>query len=56
MDVFPQEVMTKDSVPAKIDAVVYYKVFDAKKSVIQVEDIVSASTLLAQSKIERCCR
>ncbi len=51
MDVVPQEVMTKDSVPVRIDAVVYYKVFDAKKSIIQVENFVSASTLLAQSKL-----
>ena len=51
MDVAPQEVMTKDSVPVKIDAVVYYKVFDAMKSIVQVEDFISASTLLAQSKL-----
>ncbi|MGC8721999.1 MAG: slipin family protein [Caldisericaceae bacterium] len=51
MDVVPQEVMTKDSVPVKIDAVVYYKVFDAMKSIVQVENFMSASTLLAQSKL-----
>ncbi|MCM8787352.1 MAG: SPFH domain-containing protein [Candidatus Omnitrophica bacterium] len=51
MDVIPQEVMTKDSVPVKIDAVVYYKIFDAKKSVIAVENFSYASTLLAQSKL-----
>lgn len=51
MDVVPQEVMTKDSVPVKIDAVVYYKVFDAKRSIINVENFMSASTLLAQSKL-----
>jgi len=51
MDVTPQEVMTKDSVPVKIDAVVYYRVFDAMKSIVQVENFVSASTLLAQSKL-----
>jgi regulator of protease activity HflC (stomatin/prohibitin superfamily) len=51
MDVIPQEVMTKDSVPVKIDAVVYYKIFDAAKSVIAVENFALASTLLAQSKL-----
>ncbi len=51
MDVAPQEVMTKDSVPVKIDAVIYYKVFDAMKSIVQVEDFISASTLLSQSKL-----
>jgi len=51
MDVVPQEVLTKDSVPVKIDAVVYYKIFDAGKSIIAVENFTMASTLLAQSKL-----
>jgi len=51
MDVVPQEVMTKDSVPVKIDAVVYYQIFDAAKSIISVENFALASTLLAQSKL-----
>lgn len=51
MDVIPQEIMTKDSVPVKIDAVVYYKIFDAPKSIITVENFSMASTLLAQSKL-----
>ena len=51
MDVVPQEVMTKDSVPTKIDAVVYYKIFDSQKSITAVENFAYASTLLAQSKL-----
>jgi regulator of protease activity HflC (stomatin/prohibitin superfamily) len=51
MDVVPQEILTKDSVPVKIDAVVYYKIFDAAKSIIAVEYFTMASTLLAQSKL-----
>ncbi len=51
MDVIPQEVMTKDSVPTKIDAVVYYQIFDAQKSVTAVESFAYASTLMAQSKL-----
>lgn len=51
MDVIPQEVMTKDSVPTKIDAVVYYQIFDAQKSITAVENFAYASTLLAQSKL-----
>jgi regulator of protease activity HflC (stomatin/prohibitin superfamily) len=51
MDVVPQEVMTRDSVPTKIDAVVYYQIFDAQKSVVAVENFSYASTLLAQSKL-----
>ncbi len=51
MDVMPQEVMTKDSVPTKIDAVVYYKIFDAVKSIVAVENFGMASVLMAQSKL-----
>ncbi|MDD5773826.1 MAG: SPFH domain-containing protein [bacterium] len=51
MDVVPQEILTKDSVPVKIDAVVYYKIFDAQKSIVEVENFSMASTLLAQSKL-----
>ncbi len=51
MDVVPQEVMTKDSVPTKIDAVVYYQIFNAQKSITAVENFAYASTLLAQSKL-----
>jgi regulator of protease activity HflC (stomatin/prohibitin superfamily) len=51
MDVVPQEVMTKDSVPTKIDAVVYYKIFDSQRSITAVENFSYASTLLAQSKL-----
>jgi regulator of protease activity HflC (stomatin/prohibitin superfamily) len=51
MDVIPQEVMTKDSVPTKIDAVIYYQIFDAPKSITAVENFAYASTLMAQSKL-----
>lgn len=51
MDVIPQEIMTKDSVPTKIDAVVYYKIFDIKRAVLNVENYNQAATLLAQSKL-----
>ena len=51
MDVIPQEIMTKDSVPTKIDAVVYYKIFDIKKAVLNVANYNQAATLLAQSKL-----
>ncbi|MBI4297769.1 MAG: slipin family protein [Chloroflexi bacterium] len=43
----PQEVITKDNVTIKVDAVVYFRVVDAEKAVINVEDFVSASTQIA---------
>jgi len=43
----PQEVITKDNVTIKVDAVVYFRVVDAEKAVINVEDFISASTQIA---------
>ena len=43
----PQEVITKDNVTIRVDAVVYFRVVDAEKAVINVEDFVSASTQIA---------
>ena len=43
----PQEVITKDNVTIKVDAVVYFRVVDAEKALINVENFVSASTQIA---------
>ena len=43
----PQEVITKDNVTIRVDAVVYFRVVDAEKAVINVENFVSASTQIA---------
>ncbi len=43
----PQEVITKDNVTIKVDAVLYFRVVDATKAVMNVEDFVSASTQIA---------
>ena len=50
-DVKPQDVMTKDSVSINVDAVIYYKVFDVKKAILEIEDFESGCLLLAQSKL-----
>ena len=42
LDVPRQEVITKDNLPAMVDAVVYYRVADAKKAVLNVENYRSA--------------
>ncbi len=49
VDVPPQDAITKDNVSAKINAVIYYKVVDAAKSVIEVENIGYAVLQLAQT-------
>ena len=43
----PQEVITKDNVTVKVDAVVYYKVIDPEKAVINVQDYQRATIQLA---------
>ena len=49
VDVPDQEAMTKDNISAKINAVIYYKIKDAAKSVIAVEDFYYAISQLAQT-------
>jgi len=49
VDVPDQEAMTKDNISAKINAVIYYKIKDASKSVIAVEDFYYAISQLAQT-------
>lgn len=49
VDVPDQEAITKDNIPIRINAVIYFKVSDAAKSVIEVEDFYSAVSQLAQT-------
>ena len=49
VDVPEQEAITKDNVSVKINAVIYYKVFDASKSILEVENFFYAVSQLAQT-------
>ena len=49
VDVPEQEAITKDNVSTKISAVIYYKIKDASKAVLQVEDFFYAVNQLAQT-------
>ena len=51
MDVPRQEIMTRDNVPATVDAVVYFRVVDANDSIVQVEDFVKATSLISQTTL-----
>jgi len=51
VDVKPQEIMSKDNVPAVVDAVIYYRIFDVRKAFLEVEDFRLATELLAQSTL-----
>lgn len=49
VDVPDQEVITKDNIPVKINAVVYYKIVDASKAILAVEDYYYATSQVAQT-------
>jgi regulator of protease activity HflC (stomatin/prohibitin superfamily) len=46
-----QEVITRDNVPARVTAVAYYRVIDATKSVIEIENVKSATSQIAQTTL-----
>lgn len=49
VDVPSQETMTKDNVSARVNAVLYYKITDASKAILSVEDYMYAMSQLAQT-------
>jgi regulator of protease activity HflC (stomatin/prohibitin superfamily) len=49
VDVPNQEVITKDNIPIQVNAVIYFRVIDAAKAVIEIEDFVYATSQLAQT-------
>jgi regulator of protease activity HflC (stomatin/prohibitin superfamily) len=51
MDVPPQDVITRDNVSVKVNAVVYFRVVDPEKSVIQVAQFLVATSQLAQTTL-----
>jgi regulator of protease activity HflC (stomatin/prohibitin superfamily) len=51
IDVQRQEVMTKDNVPATVDAVVYYRVLEPADAVVKVKNFHKATYLLAQTTL-----
>jgi regulator of protease activity HflC (stomatin/prohibitin superfamily) len=51
MDVPPQDVITRDNVPARVNAVVYFRVTDPNKSVIEVENYVLATSQISQTTL-----
>ncbi len=50
-DVPPQDVISRDNVSVRVNAVVYYRVIDPEKSIIQVEDFNQATSELAQTTL-----
>ncbi len=51
LNIPPQEVITKDNVPAKVNAVAYFKVVDPKDAIVQVENFMAATSQIAQTTL-----
>ena len=51
LDVPEQDVISRDNVSVKVNAVVYFRVVDAERAVIQVEDFMGATSQLAQTTL-----
>ncbi|HDQ03928.1 MAG TPA: slipin family protein [Deltaproteobacteria bacterium] len=55
MDVPPQDIITRDNVSIKVNAVIYFRVMDANASVINVENYLYATSQLAQTTLRSVC-
>ena len=55
MDVPPQDVITRDNVSIKVNAVVYFRVVDANSAVVKVENYLYATSQLAQTSLRSVC-
>jgi len=55
MDVDPQDVITKDNVSVKVNAVIYFRVIDAIKAIVEVENYNYAMSQLAQTTLRSVC-
>ena len=55
MDVPPQDVITKDNVSIKVNAVIYFRVMDPSNAVIVVENYLFATSQLAQTTLRSVC-
>ena len=51
LNVPPQEVITKDNVPARVNAVAYFRIIDPEKSVVQIENVLNATSQIAQTTL-----
>ncbi len=55
MDVDPQDVITRDNVSVKVNAVMYYRVIDPTKAIVEVENFNYAVSQLAQTTLRSVC-
>jgi regulator of protease activity HflC (stomatin/prohibitin superfamily) len=55
MDIPTQDVVTKDNVSVKVNAVLYFRVIDPSKAVVEVENYLFATSQLAQTTLRSVC-
>ncbi len=55
MEIPPQDVITKDNVSVKVSAVLYFRVIDANKAIVEVADYLFATSQLAQTTLRSTC-
>ena len=55
MDVPPQDVITKDNVSVKVNAVLYFRVLDPRRAIVEVVDYLFATSQLAQTTLRSVC-
>src|SRR5215211_3410466 len=51
LNVPPQEVITKDNVPVKVNAVAYFRIIEPKNAIVQVENFMVATSQIAQTTL-----
>src|SRR5437667_9332522 len=51
LNIPPQEVITKDNVPAKVNAVAYFRIVEPKAAIVQVENFMVATSQIAQTTL-----
>src|SRR4026208_1893989 len=51
MDIPPQDVITRDNVSVKVNAVLYFRVIEPAKAIIEIEDYLYATSQLAQTTL-----
>jgi regulator of protease activity HflC (stomatin/prohibitin superfamily) len=51
LEIPAQEIITRDNVPARVTAVAYYRIIDSRKSVVEIEDVLVATSQIAQTTL-----
>jgi len=55
MDVPPQDVITRDNVSVKVSAVLYFRVIDPNRAIVEIENYLFATSQLAQTTLRSVC-